>query len=172
MDLKPSKKNQLLVLIITIIMLFGPTRLVVATSLESGIPILPVQEVTGHAALLTNISPVAAFANIPDDPVAGEWVQFVDFSTDADGQIVGWDWDFGDGGTNLEKEPLHYYARPGSYTVTLTVTDDGGAQGAYQKVIPVTRGSDILVIQIAAGIVCVAGLVVAYRVGRKEKRSN
>jgi hypothetical protein len=39
-------------------------------------------------------------------------------------------------------------------------------------VIPVTRGSDILVIQIAAGIVCVAGLVVAYRVGRKEKRSN
>jgi len=47
-------------------------------------------------------------------------------STDPDGTIVGWGWSFGDGTTGSTPTPSHVYARPGTYTVTLTTTDDSG----------------------------------------------
>lgn len=50
------------------------------------------------------------------------WVQFTDQST---GHITSWEWDFGDGGTNTEQNPAHYYNRDGSYSVTLTITGPG-----------------------------------------------
>ena len=37
-----------------------------------------------------------------------------------------WHWDFGDGNTSSERNPIHIYATPDNYTVTLTVTDDTG----------------------------------------------
>jgi VCBS repeat-containing protein len=53
-------------------------------------------------------------------------------SSDVDGTIVSYDWDFGDGGSHGSSpgsgvNPTHVYARPDTYFVTLTVTDDGGA---------------------------------------------
>jgi PKD repeat protein len=36
-------------------------------------------------------------------------------------------WDFGDGQTSFEPNPLHTYANPGAFTVTLTVTGPGGS---------------------------------------------
>ena len=47
-------------------------------------------------------------------------------STDPDGTIVAYDWDFGDGNTGTGVSPTHIYAADGNYTVTLTVTDDAG----------------------------------------------
>jgi VCBS repeat-containing protein len=47
-------------------------------------------------------------------------------SSDVDGTIVAYDWDFGDGSTGAGVNPTHTYAAAGLYTVTLTVTDDGG----------------------------------------------
>ena len=37
-----------------------------------------------------------------------------------------WLWDFGDGSTSTEQNPVHTYTSPGNYTVTLTVTDSEG----------------------------------------------
>ena len=47
-------------------------------------------------------------------------------SSDPDGRIVSYDWTFGDGGTASGAKPTHAYSTAGTYTVTLTVTDDTG----------------------------------------------
>jgi PKD repeat protein len=52
--------------------------------------------------------------------------RFTDASTDEDGSVVGWRWDFGDGGSSTDKNPTHTF-EAGTYTVALTATDNGGA---------------------------------------------
>lgn len=53
-------------------------------------------------------------------------VAFLDESSDTDGTIVSWDWDFGDGATSSSQHPVHTYAAAGAYSVALTVADDTG----------------------------------------------
>ena len=57
-------------------------------------------------------------------------VRFQNFST---GHIVRYLWDFGDGGTSLEKSPIHTYVTEGKYTVKLNVITSTGAQGIATK---------------------------------------
>jgi PKD repeat protein len=57
-------------------------------------------------------------------------------STDPDGTIASYAWDFGDGSTGTGVTATHSYAAPGPYTVTLTVTDNQGATAT--KSVPVT----------------------------------
>ena len=71
-----------------------------------------------------NQLPVASF-NAPSCTV-GQACSFDDRSTDADGKIAGWAWNFGDGSTATDAKPQHTYSSAGSYTVTLQVTDDAG----------------------------------------------
>jgi DNA-binding beta-propeller fold protein YncE len=53
-------------------------------------------------------------------------------STDPDGSVARYDWDFGDGTTLADggPNPSHAYSRAGTYTVTLRLTDDQGCSGA------------------------------------------
>jgi RHS repeat-associated protein len=48
-------------------------------------------------------------------------------SSDSDGTITNYQWNFGDGTSGSGLAPLHAYASPGTYAATLTVTDNGGA---------------------------------------------
>ena len=50
-------------------------------------------------------------------------------SSDSDGSIVSYEWDFGDGTTGTGTTPSHAYVDNGSYTTTLTVTDNDGLTG-------------------------------------------
>ncbi|MFH1724805.1 MAG: PKD domain-containing protein [Elusimicrobiota bacterium] len=50
-------------------------------------------------------------------------------SEDPDGEIVSYEWDFGDDSIASGASATHAYAEPGTYTVTLTVADDDGAAG-------------------------------------------
>ncbi|HWS88219.1 MAG TPA: PKD domain-containing protein [Pyrinomonadaceae bacterium] len=67
----------------------------------------------------------------PGGPYAAQVGQTVQFtgsgSTDSDGTINSYSWDFGDGAVGTGVSPTHAYAAAGTYTVTLTVTDDDGA---------------------------------------------
>jgi len=52
-------------------------------------------------------------------------VAFTDGSTDSNDDITTWAWDFGDGSTSSEQNPVHMFDEAGSYDVTLVVTDSG-----------------------------------------------
>jgi PKD repeat protein len=81
-----------------------------------------------------NLPPVAAFGSACDDLAC----TFTDLSSDADGQIVGYRWSFGDGSDDLtSRYASHVYPAPGTYTVGLTVTDDRGASATAARAIVV-----------------------------------
>lgn len=81
------------------------------------------------AAALTelgiNEKPLASFTH--NGTSASLTVDFTDTSTDSDGVIASWLWDFGDGSTSTAQNPSRTYASANAYFVTLTITDNGGA---------------------------------------------
>jgi VCBS repeat-containing protein len=71
--------------------------------------------------------PPVADANGPYTGTTGQPVAFDGSgSSDPDGNIVSYDWNFGDGSTGTGVTPSHTYAAAGGYNVSLTVTDDAG----------------------------------------------
>ncbi|MEN0128930.1 MAG: PKD domain-containing protein [Brevundimonas sp.] len=77
----------------------------------------------GSGVVAPNQAPVPAF----DSTIAGLAVAFDgSASADPDGTIASYAWTFGDGGTDSTATPSHTYTTAGTYTVTLTVTDDKG----------------------------------------------
>ena len=73
--------------------------------------------------------PQAAFSATPRVAVldrSGATVEFQDESQPGTFPIAEWYWEFGDGGTSTEPDPAHVYQEPGTFTVSLTVTDDHG----------------------------------------------
>jgi PKD repeat protein len=89
----------------------------------------------------TNQPPVAR-AGGPYSGTAGQPVAFNgSTSSDPDGSIVSYQWSFGDGGTATGATPSHTYAAAGSFTVTLTVTDNGGATGSTFTTAGITSGT-------------------------------
>ncbi|MCB0293801.1 MAG: PKD domain-containing protein, partial [Calditrichaeota bacterium] len=74
-------------------------------------------------------TPPVANANGPYSGITGVAVSFSSAgSSDPDGSITGYLWSFGDGATSTAANPSHTYAAAGTYNVSLTVTDNGGAQ--------------------------------------------
>lgn len=59
-------------------------------------------------------------------------------SSDADGTIASYAWTFGDGQSSTSANPSHDFAATGSYTVTLMVTDEQGAQASASQTVAVT----------------------------------
>lgn len=86
----------------------------------------------------TNKFPKAQFSYSPEEAVVKQEVTFdAAMSTDPDGTITQYAWEFGDGGTAEDMEATHSYALPGEYTVTLTVTDNEGATKKMKETIAV-----------------------------------
>ncbi len=75
--------------------------------------------------------PTASFTSAPSGNLT---IQFTDTSVSTNGGITAWAWDFGDGQTSAEQNPVHTYAAGGDYSVTLTVTDPGGNNSTFMPV--------------------------------------
>ncbi len=85
-----------------------------------------------------NVSPTAN-ANGTYSGLAGASIIFSSAgSDDSDGTISTYAWNFGDGSTSSLENPSHAYANAGTYTVSLTVTDNDGAIGSSTTTASIT----------------------------------
>jgi PKD repeat protein len=83
-------------------------------------------------------APVASFVYSPASPAENETIYFnASGSTDEDGTIVSFQWNFGDGTTADGETVTHQYGSSGSYTVILEVTDDDGNTGNTSQTVTI-----------------------------------
>ena len=82
--------------------------------------------------------PVVSFIYSPIVPVEHRALTF-EYSHVAvsDGEIVSWEWEFGDGSIGEGKKVSHSYVLTGDYTVTLTVTNDKGVKQSSSRIVTV-----------------------------------
>lgn len=80
--------------------------------------------------IVSNIPPSASFSFSPSNPNTANKVKFKDSSADSDGKIISYYWDFGDGTNSTEQNPQHRFYTPGTFKVTLRVTDNDNATGS------------------------------------------
>jgi PKD repeat protein len=88
----------------------------------------------------TNAPPVADFTS----GCGGLACSFTDRSTDAEGTLASWSWNFGDGSASTARNPSHTFAGPGTYPVALSVTDNAGASQTKTVSVAVSATATIL----------------------------
>ncbi|MEO1259168.1 MAG: PKD domain-containing protein [Bacteroidota bacterium] len=89
-------------------------------------------EIIQTSYITVNDAPTTAFGfNVGDSDVS--------FFNQSD-NFTQVEWDFGDGNTSNETDPLHTYAEDGAYTVTLTTTNECGSTTATEIVVIATEG--------------------------------
>lgn len=87
-----------------------------------------------------NQSPIASFTVTPASGVAPLEVSFnASNSSDSDGSIISYDWDFGDGSNDSGITTIHTYENSGDYTVQLTIIDNDGAIDSTTKTITINN---------------------------------
>jgi PKD repeat protein len=83
-----------------------------------------------NAACYETVDPVASFSADPETGGNPLTVQFTDLSA---GYITGYLWDFGDGTTSQERNPVHRYKGMGYYEVKLTATGPAGESTVFSS---------------------------------------
>ncbi|MDH5689343.1 MAG: PKD domain-containing protein, partial [Candidatus Bathyarchaeota archaeon] len=81
--------------------------------------------------------PLASFTHSPTEPSPRDSITFADTSTDLDGAIVSWFWDFADRGWSVEQDSTHQFTEEGEYTVSLAITDNDGCTNTSRQTITV-----------------------------------
>jgi len=69
----------------------------------------------------------APVGNFTADITSGEAPLTVNFTDQSTNNPTSWQWDFGDGGSSAEQNPSHTYSTDGTYTVSLTVSNEYGS---------------------------------------------
>lgn len=99
--------------------------------------------ITKSITIVPNVPPIADFSYSPENQKINHDVHFTDESLDSDGYIVEWFWDFGDGITSTQENPIHQFKEGGKYSVRLTVTDDNGDSDELVKKIKIIQTYDL-----------------------------
>jgi len=76
------------------------------------------------------VSPEPPVADFSGTPTAGNAPLEVSFTDLSSGTVDAWLWDFGNGDTSLLQSPVYTYNSPGTYTVSLTVSNSAGSNQA------------------------------------------
>lgn len=88
--------------------------------------------ISPSGSIETNQDPVANFA-VQTGSKTLNVIFYGSSSFDPDGEVVLWNWDFGDGKDSSGETVAHTYMNPGTYLVRLRVQDNGGAYGEITK---------------------------------------
>lgn len=97
---------------------------------------------SGCSNTSTNRSPIADYTADPKSGKAPLEVTFnASVSVDPDGNIINYEWSFGDSSTGSGATVTNTYKSAGDYTVTLTVTDNDGVTDSVSGTINVKRAS-------------------------------
>jgi hypothetical protein len=87
-----------------------------------------------------NQLPNADFSISPGSVKIDEMAYFNgSISTDTDGWIENWEWNFGDGINGRGEKTTHVFSKAGTYTVTLKVTDNDGGSKSSMKPITISE---------------------------------
>jgi len=87
-----------------------------------------------------NLLPIANAGSSIINAQIGENINFNgSASSDSDGTIVNYQWNFGDGATGFGAQTVHSYSSAGAYTVTLIVKDDDGAANSASITVSVVE---------------------------------
>jgi PKD repeat protein len=113
-----------------------------------------------------NLPPTAAFS--APSCTAGATCQFTDGSSDPEGSIATWSWEFGNGATSTAKDPSTTYAAPGSYSATLTVTDAAGATDVMTKSVTASAVPNIPPTAAFAAPNCTIGVACLFTDGSSD----
>ncbi len=122
-----------------------------------------------------SIPPVASFTFSPLNPLIGQTVFFDGSrSSDADGSVTFWSWNFGDGGVGFGTFPAHTYFAPRNYTVTLTVTDTDQRSASTSQTVPVHSipPHDVALSSVLAPRTAVSTQIVQISVGLENTGSS
>jgi len=84
-----------------------------------------------------NTSPITEFTVSPSNPSIQDMVNITDTSSDPDGLITSWLWDFGDGTNSTVQSPSHIYSQKGEWQITLTIKDNDGAESSVTHTLTV-----------------------------------
>lgn len=146
---------------------------------------------SGPQPVAENVPPQAAFSFSPATAIFPADIAFdASASKDPDGTIASYAWSFGDGGTGTGRTVTHNFKTYGTFTVSLTVTDNQGATGTAARTVEILRLFQPLGIQVESqadeslfrvrylNIVtwqknpaneAIGAVISAYRVYRKKK---
>ncbi|HUE83077.1 MAG TPA: endonuclease/exonuclease/phosphatase family protein [Pyrinomonadaceae bacterium] len=86
----------------------------------------------------TNQPPTVSISATPTSGNSPLFVSFSSNASDPDGSIASYSWTFGDGNTSTAVNPTNTYQSAGTYTASLTVTDNGGATASASVSISVS----------------------------------
>ena len=111
--------------------------------------------------VVANRVPEARFTVATETGQETALVVLRDASSDLDGTIAEWRWDFGDGSGSRDANPTHAYEDDGSYVVTLVVVDDDGEESAaFARTVVVENSAPVAAF--ASPAVAIVGASVAF----------
>jgi PKD repeat protein len=90
---------------------------------------------SASAQIIVSARPVLPVAAFTASSTTGNVPLRVTFTDKSRGSPTSWSWDFGDGGTSTQKNPVHVFTTTGTYTVSLTASNLNGTDSASAQIV-------------------------------------